>query len=326
MTEYKHTINGVEHILVFNPDAKGSQPRYTIDGKRATGVTTILGMIAKPQLVDWAVRLNAREAVLQSANGVGYPQELINKLIKFDKITSAQSKKLALKFPEWQDAITAHTKKSDAAKDIGTLAHSNVEEYIRYRMGETTSFAVNPEVAYMVQPFVDWAEGKVKVTPQAMRTAYNHNVVEIAPEFTSNIERPSVTFLRAEQSTFSPKLFVAGTFDFLAVVNGKKYMCDFKTSGGIYGREYFYQTAAYRSFCEEMGWGKDIEGSIIVRCGKERFNEDGELITTPDLEVKVSHDYKADYGGFLAAYVLYHKGQVSQEVTDELTKVAVELL
>lgn len=303
-TTYKQTINGVEHTLVFNPDAKGSQPRYTIDGKRATGVTTILGMIAKPQLVDWAVRLNAREAVLYA----NYSQELKDFLSKNDGLTSTQAKKLAEKYPEWVDITTAHTKKSDTAKDTGTLAHANVEEYIRWKMGEFSSFTINPEVAHIVQPFIDWAEGRVKVTPQEARTTYNRNVVEIVPK--------TIKFLRAEQSTFSLKLFASGTFDFLAEIDGKKYMCDFKTSTGIYGREYFYQTAAYRSFCEEMGWGMDVAGSIIVRSGKEGN----------DLEVKVSHDYKADYGGFLAAYVLYHKGQVPQDITDELTKVAVELL
>ena len=36
---------------------KDSNHSYTLDGKRLTGVTTILGVIAKPALIGWAARM-----------------------------------------------------------------------------------------------------------------------------------------------------------------------------------------------------------------------------------------------------------------------------
>jgi hypothetical protein len=287
---YRHTIDGVEHTLVFNPDGR---PRYTLDGKQVTGVTTILGMIAKPQLMPWVARLCAQEAFLQGTNN-----ELREELRKYPKLTGAQAKLVSAKFPEFATAINAHNAKSDTAKDLGTLAHAEVEKYIRWKMGEYSSFTINPETAHMVQPFIEWAEGRVAVTPQEQRTKYNRNVVEISPL------NGDIQFLKAEQVVFSIKRVAAGTFDMLAMINGKKYMCDFKTSSGIYGREYFYQTAAYRAMCDELGWGKDIVGSVIIRSGK-----DGN-----DFEVKVSEAYEADLKCFDAASVLYHNGFTDIEI------------
>jgi len=287
---YKHTIDGVEHILVFNPDGR---PRYTLDGKQVTGVTTLLGMIAKPELMPWAVRLCVQDAFLQGSNS-----ELREELKKYPKLTGAQAKSIAEKFPEFKQAINAHNSKSDTAKDIGTLAHADVEAYVRWKMGELSSFTINPETKHIVQPFIDWAEGRVSVTPPDQRTKYNRNVVEIAPKVCK--------FLKAEQVVFSIKNFYAGTFDILMEINGKTYIADFKTSSGIYGREYFYQTAAYRAACEELGWGNDIVGSVIIRSGK-----DGN-----DLEVKVSEAYKEDFNCFKAAMILYKDGFTNVELDE----------
>lgn len=273
MKEYKVTTpDGLEHVLVFNPDAAGSQPRYTINGKRATGVTTILGAINKPALIDWSAKM-----AYQDCQDNNYTYEDISRIIK--------------------EKDFAHKKRSGAAMDIGTLAHADVEAYIRYKMGETSSFSINPETAHIVQPFIDWAEGRVALKTKTHK--YDKNSIEIAPT--------TITFLKAEQSVFSISRYVAGTFDFLAVIDGKKYMCDFKTSTGIYGREYFYQMAAYRACTEELGWGDDIVGGLVIRSGK-----DGN-----DLEVKVSESYKADLKCFDAAYVLYKEGFTEVEPKDD---------
>lgn len=275
MKEYKVTLpSGVEHTLVFNPD---SSVRYTIDGKRATGVTTILGAINKPALVDWSAKL-----AYQDCASNHWSDEEIARIVK--------------------DKDYAHKKKSGTAMDIGTMAHADVEAYIRFKMGETDSFSINPETAHIVQPFIDWAEGRV---PEKTKThRYDKNSIELSPS--------KVTFLLAEQSVFSPKYFYAGTFDFLAVIDGKKYICDFKTSTGIYGREYFYQTAAYRNALAELGMGNDLAGSVIIRSGKEGN----------DLEVKVSESYEQDFKAFKAAYVIYKEGFVDEDVSvdDSLTQ------
>lgn len=270
MKEYIHG----DHVLVFNPDGR---PRYTIDGKAATGVTTILGSINKPALVDWAAKMAYQDCADN----------------QYDPVTIATIIK---------EKDYAHKKKSDSAKDVGTDAHADVEKYIRWKMGETESFTINPETAHIVQPFIDWAEGRVPVKKKTH--TYDKNSIEIVPT--------TIKFLRAEQSVFSLKYFYAGTFDFLAEIDGKKYICDFKTSTGIYGREYFYQTAAYRNAIGELGWGTDVAGSIIIRSGKEGN----------DLEVRYSEVYEQDFSAFLAAYVIYKEGFVEEETREEIKKLA----
>lgn len=266
--EYKVTTpDGVDHVLVFNPD---SSVRYTIDGKRATGVTTILGAINKPALIDWSAKM-----AYQDCADNNYNDAAIARIIK--------------------DKDYAHKKRSESAMDVGTAAHANVEAYIRFKMGETQSFELDPAVAHMVQPFIDWAEGRVPVKAKTYR--YDKNSIEVAPT--------TIKFLRAEQSVFSIKYFYAGTFDFLCEIDGKKYVCDFKTSTGIYGREYFYQTAAYRNAIGELGWGTDVAGSIIIRSGKEGN----------DLEVRHSLSYEEDFKAFKAAYVIYKEGFVDEDIS-----------
>lgn len=280
MKEYKVTTpDGVEHCLVFNPD---STVRYTIDGKRATGVTTILGAINKPALVDWAAKMSYQDVLdrIDANPAMDFLYEDIQQILK--------------------DKDYAHKKRSGAAMDVGTQAHADVEAYIRYKMGETSEFTINPQTAHIVQPFIDWAEGRVQVKAKTHR--YDKNSIEIVPQ--------SIKFLRAEQSVFSIKYFYAGTFDFLCEIDGKKYICDFKTSTGIYGREYFYQTAAYRNAIGELGWGTDVEGSIIIRSGKEGN----------DLEVRHSLSYEADFKAFKAAYVIYKEGFTDEEVDDSFNQ------
>lgn len=293
--EYKHG----DHVLVFNPDGR---PRYTIDGKQATGVTTILGTINKPELQPWVARMCAKAAFINSA-GEKDLDGLIEMLSKYPKLSSKEAKDVAAKYPSFADSIVAHTKRSDDAKDIGTDAHADVEQYIKWKMGEIDSFTPNPATVHMVQPFIDWAEGRRPVKKPTYK--YDKNSIEIAPT-------TPVKFLRAEQSVFSLKYFYAGTFDFLCEIDGKKYICDFKTSTGIYGREYFYQTAAYRNAIGELGWGTDVAGSIIIRSGK-----DGN-----DLEVKHSLAYEQDFSAFLAAYVLYKEGFVESSVQEEIKQTA----
>ena len=101
-----------------------------------------------------------------------------------------------------------------------------------------------------------------------------------------------VKFLASEKQMYSRAMWVAGTCDFTAIINGKLIMGDIKTSSGIYGREYFFQCAGYILMAEEHG--ETYDGSIIVRLGK-----DGSF------ETKESFDLEADKKGFLAALALF---------------------
>lgn len=81
------------------------------DGKRMTGVTTILGVIAKPALLGWAVGLCADYARSQIRANKAYSKDDLDSI--------------------FEEAKKAHTKKKEQAADIGTLVHSACELFIK---------------------------------------------------------------------------------------------------------------------------------------------------------------------------------------------------
>lgn len=127
--------------------------KYTLDGKPLTGVTTILGVIAKPALIPWAAKMT-----------VEYIHEHQPKLVNFagtDYIvyTPAQLHDIL------DAAKKAHTVKRDNSADLGTLAHAWIE---KFAMGK------NPKpvkkLSFITDNFVKWAkENEVKFLESEIR-------------------------------------------------------------------------------------------------------------------------------------------------------------
>lgn len=109
---------------------------YLIDGKPATGVTTIIGVLAKPALIGWAAK-----------TAVEYLQKLTPDIeLGYPKETWAQ----------WLDeAKTAHNQKRDSAATHGTDAHALVEKYIKLTIS-TPGFVIEEEFK-PIRPFIEWA-------------------------------------------------------------------------------------------------------------------------------------------------------------------------
>jgi hypothetical protein len=242
MSEFKKTGVGFE----FNPLTH----RYYLDGVAMTGVTTILGVIAKPQLIKWA-----------SDQAVDYIDE---NLFKTEKNVVDLGEEADCKWVEEKlaEARKAYATKRDKAADLGTAVHAEVEEYIKCKISGIDWFTDNPQV----QHFIDWAD------------------------------KHKVEFIASEEQVYSKTLFVAGTYDFACIIDGRKYLGDLKTANALYP-EYFYQCAAYRMMCEEMGQ-TDFKGSILVRIGRDgKFNEDQDVI--------ISESYEDEKEAFLSAHKLY---------------------
>ena len=93
---------------------------YWLGDKRLTGVTSIIGVLAKPALIGWAARM-----------AVEYIQDFFKEgVTKAEGITV----KALLDGDTWErvcaDAKSAHTKKKEAAGTHGTSAHSLVEQWV----------------------------------------------------------------------------------------------------------------------------------------------------------------------------------------------------
>lgn len=122
--------------------------RYTLDDKPVTGVTTVLKVINKPALLQWAA--NCAVDFLEN--------------IDFEKIDVEY---LNRKFKE---ARTAYRKKADKAADTGSLAHAWVEKYINTKIKGEKEPEREEALALMTDNFVKWVdENKVKFLSSEQR-------------------------------------------------------------------------------------------------------------------------------------------------------------
>lgn len=236
---------------------------YVLDGKPLTGVTTILGVIAKPALIQWS----ADEAVKYLGWDKKYVGAQVDTYLEFVNFWTENIKDLNADqfFDKLCEARVQHAKRKTAAGTIGTDVHAEIERLVKNAIENNNGKINNENLNPMINNFCKWAmENDIK-------------------------------FLESEKRLYSKEYWYAGTCDLVFEKDGKKFVGDIKTSSGIYGREFFFQMAAYQIGLEENG-EKDFFGSTVVRCGK-----DGSF------EVKDSFDLESDKAGFLAALKLYRE-------------------
>jgi hypothetical protein len=187
---------------------------YTVNGEIIESATGVTGVINKPALMFWAV--NQAIGFLENAlkPGIGYDELQIKSMLESAKM--------------------AHRKKSTEAADIGTLAHTAIETYIK--TGKIVP-PVQPQAKICFESFLKWATEK------------------------------NVKFSDSERKVYSKSHKYAGTMDFACEIDGKSYIGDNKTSTGIYD-EYWFQVSAYQQAYEEET-GKMFDGQVIVRIGKD---------------------------------------------------------
>lgn len=117
---------------------------YKLDGKPMTGVTTVLGVIAKNALIQWA----ANEAVkFVRENQVSFSGDGFEGLI-------ATSDELL------EQARSAHRKKKEDAATKGTDVHAEIENLIKISIESLNGRLIVPIIPHsngQIQKFVDWA-------------------------------------------------------------------------------------------------------------------------------------------------------------------------
>lgn len=112
---------------------------YTLDGKRLYGITSVLGVIAKPSLIQWS----ANEAIKYVKENALHPEPGVYEVS--DEILEV--------------AKTAHRKKKEDAGDFGTNVHKAVECFIK----KAPLPELNEQEQKSFDKFVEWAmENKVE--------------------------------------------------------------------------------------------------------------------------------------------------------------------
>jgi hypothetical protein len=125
--------------------------KYFVDREVTPSVTTILSIIAKPALINWAANMAADYVESHLQAGVSLDEIQIGELVK--------------------GARSAHRTKKDKAADVGSLVHKYVEDYIGWTQvllgtgvqGKKPGLPVNEVLARSVAQFHEWEkEHKVK--------------------------------------------------------------------------------------------------------------------------------------------------------------------
>lgn len=107
--------------------------RYTVNGKEIPSVTKVLGLIAKPALINWAANMAADCFKSQLEPGKSYDEMQIDTM--------------------WSAAKKAHFQKKVDAGTLGSFVHKWVESYIK---GENPALPINEEMAWAVGHFIKW--------------------------------------------------------------------------------------------------------------------------------------------------------------------------
>lgn len=253
---------------VSRADGFGRSSRfYEIEDHQLPSVTTILGVVARPALINWAAK-EERSAVVDAACKL------------WEDVPTAPKMAVGAYRSTLEGRLTkekAHRKLTAKAADIGSQAHALIEWTLRGELLQERDAepAATDKARWAFMAWEDWRKASA-----------------LAP-------------LHIEQTVWSDKHGYAGTTDIIGEVThpdaGRIHVVgDWKSSKGIWP-EMFLQAAAYTRAVEEMGhqspsgefWG------MIVRLPK---NE-----TDPAFEVKwiPPHEIKAHFKAFLAALELW---------------------
>lgn len=120
-----------KYDMVHNPEARGSQPRYLVNGKeKPKGVTTIMGQTLSKDLMAWAVSC---------------AMEYLGD--KLPAVTEADLK----------EAAKEYERRRDAGAGTGTEAHFLVEQLLKGV--EPTLDGVSKEALKAYNAFLKWYEG-----------------------------------------------------------------------------------------------------------------------------------------------------------------------
>lgn len=211
---------------------------YDIEGRSYPSVTSILQVISKPALMNWAAKVE-REMVLECSADLFEDIVNVPKMARAAWITTMQSRLGKMK---------AAQKELEKAADIGSQTHALIEWNLKARMCQEAgpSPRVSDKAQWAFMAWEDWSKS-----------------VNLKPIF-------------VEQVVYSQKHGYAGTLDLLAEIDGKLTVLDWKTGKRVYAEAHL-QNTAYRSAIREMGHADPVAG-MIVRLPKLETDPDFEVV------------------------------------------------
>lgn len=171
----------------------------------------------------------------------------------------------------FQEAKYAYRRTQQDALTVGTLAHNWIEQHL---LGNTQPMPENEQARSSCEAALKWLE------------AHSWKTVS------------------AERRIYSREHHYAGTLDYLAYIDGKLVVSDWKTSKRLYD-EYTLQLSAYVQALKEEG--VETEGRWLIRIDKET-GEFEEKFLSPE-------EQASDLKAFLGALAIWeHKQSTAAKV------------
>ena len=215
---------------------------YTLpDGRRFPSVTTILQIIAKPALVQWAAKTE-REMVIQAAANL-YEDLPVQKMAREVYLATLQARIGKQK---------AFQKELAKASEIGTEAHALIEWNLRKSCGQVVGPEpkISAKALWAFMAYEDWQKNA------------------------------GLTVEYIEQVVWSTTHGYAGTMDWFGLMQAVPTLGDWKTGKAIYA-ESLLQNAAYVHALIEMGQVTPPVQGCIVRLPKVETDPEFEVRMIP---------------------------------------------
>ncbi len=237
--------------------------RYRVEGKPAPGVTTIIKVMDAPILDAWKVRVQVEGTARAAYANPPYGATLGDNVPELEEEEQYVSRLVAIAKEQFE-----HERLSGEAADIGKQVHALIEHEVRTMLGQPTEPpTVTDEALFIFAGWREWAKD-----------------VGLKP-------------LRAEGRVFHRTAHYCGTFDLLAMVEGRPSILDWKAKKGdtIYP-EMRLQSAAYRAALNSAGW-PELDGYVV------RLPKDGGEIVSERMECGEAQAETFD--SFMACLRLY---------------------
>jgi hypothetical protein len=231
---------------------KGHRHEILIDGqwKPLTGITTILKVLAKPALIQWAANM-AVDYIKDPKNS----EEAVNGLYYVREETLEQAR-------------NAHLIKRDKAGDIGKDLHQFIEQAIK----KSIAF----EGYLLFDDFFMWEADEFHTQ------GVDSRIIKMFDIFAKWATDNKVKFIESEKHLYSESLFLGGICDGIAEINGQKWLIDFKTGGKRIYADAFFQMGGYDICLNEMKEHEDITGYLVLGIFKDGTTEEKRSISNEE--------------------------------------------
>lgn len=236
---------------------------YKLDGKRLTGVTTILG-IADFGKSDGLIQWTANQAVDYIKNNSYKAKGTENIVLGNEFIL--------------ENAKTAWKRTRDKAGDIGSIVHKLIEIYVKNKIDKTEFHYERAKEDALLESNTELTEEEDK------------KIFPMFEQFLNWEKEENIEFLLSEQKLYSRKHWFAGTVDLVFKKDGNIYIGDIKTSRDIY-ITHFIQMGGYQIMLEELNKIKYCAGYCVINIPK-RIKKDGtgtkkvKFVSNPDVYVE----------------------------------------